>query len=72
MATELSPELLLPLGVGECGRIASDPLHLGGVAGAGRRASAPRPRPPATMWPSRRLKRAPSWDSGESVGTLVH
>jgi hypothetical protein len=37
MAAELPPQLLLPLGVGERGRVASDPLHLGGVAGAGRR-----------------------------------
>jgi hypothetical protein len=34
-------------------------------------ASAPYPRPPATMWPSRRLTRAPSWDLGESV-ELAH
>jgi hypothetical protein len=37
VAAELPPELLLPLGVSKCGRVASDPLHLGGVAGAGRR-----------------------------------
>jgi hypothetical protein len=37
VAAELSPELLLPLGVGERRRVASGPLHLGGVAGAGRR-----------------------------------
>jgi hypothetical protein len=35
-------------------------------------ASARCPQPPATMWPSRRLTRAPSWDSGESVGKLAH
>jgi hypothetical protein len=34
VAPELSPELLLSPGVGECGRIANDPLYLGGVAGA--------------------------------------
>jgi hypothetical protein len=34
VATELSPELLLPLGVGERWRVASDPLYLGRVAGA--------------------------------------
>jgi hypothetical protein len=37
VAAELSPQLLLPLRVGERGRIASDPLYLGGVVGAGRR-----------------------------------
>jgi hypothetical protein len=37
VAAELSPELLLPLGVGEHRRVANGPLHLGGVAGAGRR-----------------------------------
>jgi hypothetical protein len=37
VTAELSPQLLLPLRVGERGRIVSDPLHLGGVAGAGRR-----------------------------------
>jgi hypothetical protein len=36
VALELFPQLLLPLGVSERGRIASDPLHLVGVAGAGR------------------------------------
>jgi hypothetical protein len=37
VAAELSPQLLLPLGVGERGRVVSDPLHQGGVADAGRR-----------------------------------
>jgi hypothetical protein len=37
VATELSPELLLPLGVGECGRVASDPIYRGGVTGMGGR-----------------------------------
>jgi hypothetical protein len=37
VAPELSPELLLSLGVGERGGIASGPLYLGGVAGAGGR-----------------------------------
>jgi hypothetical protein len=36
VAAELPPQLLLPLGVGERGRVVRDPLHLGGVAGAGR------------------------------------
>jgi hypothetical protein len=36
VALGLFPQLLLPLGVGERGRITSDPLHLVGVAGAGR------------------------------------
>jgi hypothetical protein len=72
VAAELSPELLLPLGLGERRRVASDPLHLGGVAGAGRRGLGAVPlAPPATMWPSRRLTRAPSSDSGESV-ELAH
>jgi hypothetical protein len=35
VAPELSPELLLPPGVGERRGIASGPLYLGGVAGAG-------------------------------------
>jgi hypothetical protein len=72
VAAELSPQLLLPLRVGECGRIVSDPLHLGGVAGAGRRGLGAVPSPPATMWTSRRLTRAPSWASEESVGKLTH
>jgi hypothetical protein len=37
MVAELPPQLLLPLGVGERGQVTSDPLYLGGVAGAGRR-----------------------------------
>jgi hypothetical protein len=37
VAPELSPELLLSLGIGERRGIASDPLHLGGMAGAGGR-----------------------------------
>jgi hypothetical protein len=37
MVAELPPQLLLPLRVGKRGRIASDPLHLGGVADTGRR-----------------------------------
>jgi hypothetical protein len=36
MVAELPPQLLLPLRVGERGRIASDLIYLGGVAGAGR------------------------------------
>jgi hypothetical protein len=36
MVAELPLQLLLPLGVGERGRIASDPLYLGGADGAGR------------------------------------
>jgi hypothetical protein len=35
-------------------------------------ASAPCPRSPATMCPSCRLTRAPSWGSGERVGKLTH
>jgi hypothetical protein len=47
VAAKLPPELLLSLGVGEHRRIASDPLYLGEVAGAGGRglgtvSSAPR------------------------------
>jgi hypothetical protein len=37
VAMELSPSLVLPLGVGECGRVTSEPLYRGGAAGAGRR-----------------------------------
>jgi hypothetical protein len=37
VAAELPPELLLSLGVGERRGIASCPLYLGGVAGAGGR-----------------------------------
>jgi hypothetical protein len=36
VAAELSPQLLLRLGVGERGWVISDPLHLGGAAGARR------------------------------------
>jgi hypothetical protein len=36
VAAELSPQLLLCLGVGQRGRVVSDPLHLGAVAGARR------------------------------------
>jgi hypothetical protein len=72
VAVELPPQLLLLLGVGKRRRVVSNPLHLGGVAGAGRRGLGAMPLAPATMWPSRRLTRAPSWDSGESVGKLAH
>jgi hypothetical protein len=61
-----------PLGVGERRRVTRDPLYLGGAAGTGRRGLGTMPSAPATMWPSRRLTRAPSWDSGESVGKLTH
>jgi hypothetical protein len=37
VAAELSPQLLFPLRVGEREWIASNPLHLGGVADTGRR-----------------------------------
>jgi hypothetical protein len=37
VAPELSPELLLPSGAGKRRGIASSPLYLGGVAGAGGR-----------------------------------
>jgi hypothetical protein len=37
MVAELSPQLLLLLGVGKSGRIANAPLSRGGAAGAGRR-----------------------------------
>jgi hypothetical protein len=46
VAAELSPQLLLPLGVGERGRVVSDPLHLGEVAGAGRRGLGAMPSAP--------------------------
>jgi hypothetical protein len=60
VAPELSPELLLPPGVGKRRGIVNGPLHLGGVAGAGGRglgavSSAPRHHVPLV-----RLTRAPS------------
>jgi hypothetical protein len=72
VAAELSPQLLLPLRVGESGRIVSDPLYRAEWPAREDKASAPCPRPLATIWPSRRLTRAPSWDSEESVGKLTH
>jgi hypothetical protein len=72
VAAELSPELLLPLGIGERRRVASVPSTWAEWPAREDEASAPCPRPPATMWPSRRLTRAPSWDPGESVGKLAH
>jgi hypothetical protein len=36
MVSELPPQLLLSLSIGERGRVASEPLYRGGVAGAGR------------------------------------
>jgi hypothetical protein len=36
VVSELPSQLLLSLGVGECGRVASEPLYRSGVAGAGR------------------------------------
>jgi hypothetical protein len=36
VVSELPPQLLLSLGVGERGRVASKPLYRSGVAGAGR------------------------------------
>jgi hypothetical protein len=72
VAMELSPELLLPLGVDERGRVASDPLHLGGVAGAGRRGLSAVPSAPCHHVALAPPHEAPSWDSGESVGTLAH
>jgi hypothetical protein len=72
VAPELSPELLLPPGVGKRRGIVNGPLHLGGVAAQEDEASAPCPRSPATMCPSYRLTRAPSWGSGERVGKLAH
>jgi hypothetical protein len=36
VAAELSPQLLLHLGIGERRRVVRDPLHLGGVPGARR------------------------------------
>jgi hypothetical protein len=71
VAPELSPELLLLLGVGKRRRVASGPLHMGGVTGAGGRGLGAVPSAPATMWPSCRLTRAPSWDLGESM-ELAH
>jgi hypothetical protein len=72
VVTELSPQLLLLLGVGKGGRTVNAP-----PPGAERpvweeEASASCPRPPATMWSSRRLTSAPSWDSGDGVGKFTH
>jgi hypothetical protein len=72
MATELSPQLLLPLGVGERGRVASDPLYLGGVAGAGTRGLGAVPSAPFHHVAVASPHEAPSWHSGESVGMLAH
>jgi hypothetical protein len=36
MVSELPPQLLLSLSIGERGRVAREPLYRGGVAGAGR------------------------------------
>jgi hypothetical protein len=72
MATELSPELLLPLGVGERGRVASDPLHLGGVAGAGRRGLGAVPSAPCHHVALASPHEGPLLGLWESVGTLAH
>jgi hypothetical protein len=72
VATELSPELLLPLGVGERGRVASEPLYLGGVAGTGRRGLGTVPSAPCHHVALTSPQEGPSWDSGESVGKLAH
>jgi hypothetical protein len=72
VAAELSPELLLPLGVGERGRVASDPLHLGGVAGAGRRGLSAVPSAPRHHVALATPHEGPSWDSEEGVGKLAH
>jgi hypothetical protein len=72
VAAELSPQLLLPLGVGERGRVASDPLHLGGVAGAGRRglgAMSPAPRHHVAVASPHE---DPLLGLGESMGKLTH
>jgi hypothetical protein len=72
VAPELSPELLLSLGVSERGGIASGPLYLGGVAGAGGRglgAVSSVPLHHVTLAPPHE---GPSWGSGERVGKLAH
>jgi hypothetical protein len=71
--TELLPQLLLLLGVGEVGGGAStrSSPEEGGPA-RDEEASAPCLRPPATMWPSHLLARAPSRGSGAGVGRLAH
>jgi hypothetical protein len=71
--TELLPQLLLLLGVDKVGGRLVDAL-LSRSRGPAREeeASAPCPRPPATMWSSHRLTSAPAWGSGAGMGRFTH
>jgi hypothetical protein len=72
VAAELSPQLQLAWASVNTGGSSGTPSTWAEWPTREDEASAPCPRPPATMWPLRRLTRAPSWDSGESVGKLAH
>jgi hypothetical protein len=73
MVTELLPQLLLLLSVSEDGRTVDAPPPGAERPAREEEASAPCPRPPATMWPSHCLTSAPSsWGSGDGVGKLTH
>jgi hypothetical protein len=73
MVTELLPQLLLLLSVSEGGRTVDAPPLEAERPAREEEASAPCPRPPATMWPAHRLTSAPSsWGSGDDVGKLAH
>jgi hypothetical protein len=72
VAPELSPELLLPPGVGKCRGITSGPLYLGGVAGAGGRglgAVSSVPRHHVTLVPPHE---GPLLGLGGACGKLAH
>jgi hypothetical protein len=73
MITELLPQLLLLLGVGEVGGGSSTrPLPEAGGPAREEEASAPCLWPLVTMWPSHRLTSAPAWGAGAGVGRLAH
>jgi hypothetical protein len=72
VTAELSPKLLLPPGVSERRRIASDPLYLGGAAGTrgrglGAVSSAPRHHVTLAL-----PHEGPLLGLGERVGKLAH
>jgi hypothetical protein len=68
----LSPQLLLPLGVSERGRVASEPLYRGGVAGAGRRGLGAMPSASCHHVALTPPHEGPLLRLWESVGTLAH
>jgi hypothetical protein len=72
VAAELSPQLLLPLGVGERRRIASEPLYRGGVAGAGRRGLGAVPSAPRHHVALASPHEDPLLGLWEGVGKLAH